>query len=299
MKNIINIWAVGLLVTCFTACSPEEAEESALSNFETELPAPEAVVEAQEYDGNGVYTINFTLTELQFTDVHLVVEVGASTTATEGVDFDLITSSVDLIAFEGLDGFSVQVQVYEDSDFDENDETIFIKLVSDLPSGVSNSEVQVVTIPKWPTDCVYDIDNGVGDLTGIDVTIDGLGQDPYESEGVLSGTSGSYMITGLGVGWMTDFWGEVITNMNEVEITFSSDDYYHNATIASQTYMETTYNGAPQDPYLIEGTGTLSKCGKILTIEYSLTNFGVDWAAWTHDNGYMSEEKFTAVINLP
>lgn len=300
MKNIYRtlLLAAGLFAV---SCEKEVDPLSEVQTFEAYSPALAAetpVVTANEQDGATVHTFHFTLDERQMTDVLMTISVGSSSTAEEGVDFDLLTHEVEFPAFGGAEGFDVEIVTYPDFEPEEG-ETIYLTFTSETPSGLDDSEVLVVNLEDWPV-CDYDFATMPGAATGIDITLDGVPQDPYESEVVISGTPGAFKITGLGVGWMTDFWGEVIVTMLQVNMDVEDvNDYVATVTIPKQTYMTTTYNGAPQEAYTIEGTGTLIKCTKKLVIEYTLSNYGEDWAAYTHDNGYMSEEKFTAVVTLP
>ncbi len=299
MKNLFRVLLVvaGFLVG---SCALEEGPTSDMQTFEPYSPALSSVtpvVTANEINGE-TYTFHFTLDDRQITDATISITAGSQSTAKVGEDFDILTEEVEFLALEGSDGFDVEVVVYNDYET-ESTETIYLTFSTPVPTGIDKTEVLVINLENAPI-CEYDFNDIVGARTGTDVTIDGLGWDPYPSEVVISGTTGAFGITGLGVGWMTDFWGEVITDMPVVDMeVVVVNDYQTVITIPSQTYMSTTYNSAPQETYLIEGTGTLDKCLKTITIEYSMSNYGTDWAFWTHDNGYMSEEFFTAVLSIP
>jgi hypothetical protein len=299
--KILKLLLISIFALTIGSCDREVDPDSVVQNFEAYSPALDAAtpaVTANENDGEQTFTFHFTLDERQLNEIQLNVGAGASSTAKEGVDFDILTPEFDFGPFEGSNGFDVEVVVYPDYE-PEEDETIYLTFSTSGPSGVDKSEVLVINLEdaNLPL-CDYDLDNIAGARTGIDISLDG--QDPYDSEVVIKGTTGDFTITGLGVGWMTDFWGEVITQMRDVDMeVVVVNDYLIEITIPSQQYLNTTYGGAPQDVYLIEGTGTLDKCQKKITIEYSLTNNDTDWAVWTHDNGYMTEELFTAVLDIP
>jgi hypothetical protein len=300
-KNILRkYFAAALMIFLASACEKEFEPESSVQSFEPYSPALAAetpAVNANEKDGE-TYTFHFTLDDRQITDVVMTIEAGSQSTAKLGEDFDILTEEVEFAAFEGQDGFDVEVVVYPDYE-PEDDETIYLTFATETPSGVDKSEVLVINLAdaNLPL-CEYDFNDIAGARTGIDISLDG--QDPYASEVVISGTTDAFTITGLGVGWMTDFWGEVITNMEDVDMeVVAVNDYLTEITIPEQAYMNTTYNGTPQDQYLISGTGILDKCNKTITIEYTLINNDEDWGAWTHDNGYMTDETFTAVLNIP
>jgi hypothetical protein len=302
MRNIkiFKLLLISILALTIGACDKEEDPASIIQSFEPYTPALDATtpaVTANEEEGE-TYTFHFTLDDRQVTDVHMAIAVGPSTTAEEGVDFDLLTHEVDFPALGGQEGFDVELVIYPDYDLEDQEE-IFLTFSTETPTGVDDTETLVVTLEDAPI-CEYDFATIVGEAGGIDITMDLIPQDPYPSEVVISGTPGAFKITGLGVGWMTDFWGEVITNMEAVDMeVVDFNDYVAEVTIPNQVYMSTTYNGAPQEAYTIEGTGILTKCTKTLVIEYTLSNYGYDWAAYSHDEGYMTEEKFTAVLTLP
>lgn len=71
---------------------------------------------------------------------------------------------------------------------------------------------------------------------------------------------------GLGFGWMLDYWGEVIISGGTLNYTISGNTI----NIPLQAYCKTTYNGAAQTPYFIQGTGTINTSGAfpVWTIHY-------------------------------
>jgi hypothetical protein len=149
-------------------------------------------------------------------------------------------------------------------------------------------------------DCAYDLSSINGVLAGSDVTLlDSDGNDvPYTS--VASFTyvdDNTIMIEDLGVPWMNDAWGEDVTTYYPV--TLKVDDFGVNITIEPQVVMETLYGGAPQDPYTIEGTGLINTCAGTITIQYSLTNYGTNWAEYYYENDAMATPDFVAVLDLP
>lgn len=106
------------------------------------------------------------------------------------------------------------------------------------------------------------------------------------------------MVTGLGFGWMTNFWGEVIIDGGTVELVLNKKT--GQVSIANQYYMTTTYGGEEQDPYTIVGSGRVYNIGQYPTmiIEYEMNNNATNWGAWMYDNGYSTYETFTAILTL-
>ncbi|NJO88850.1 MAG: hypothetical protein HC831_07745 [Chloroflexia bacterium] len=106
------------------------------------------------------------------------------------------------------------------------------------------------------------------------------------------------LIHGLGFGWMNNFWGEDIVAGGNAVITV--DEVNKTIDIADQEYMSTTYNGSPQEPYAIVGSGTYDDSGTYITmtINYELTNYGTGWAQWCFDNGYLPTNTFVATLTM-
>jgi hypothetical protein len=147
-----NLKIFRLLLVCglgiaVSSCEKETDPDSIATEF-TKFPAELQITppEAQEYE-IGVYTLNFKLdAQKQLTDLHVLVEVGESSTAEEGEDFELSTHSFDIPALGGQDGFSLDIHILDDAALSEEDEKIYLKFSSDAPSGLEQTEVLVATI---------------------------------------------------------------------------------------------------------------------------------------------------------
>ena len=110
--------------------------------------------------------------------------------------------------------------------------------------------------------CTLNIDQFVGTYTG------NTPSDGPTHVVVSKNSSGNLQITGIGVGWMTGYWGEVITKMNTLPMVV--DLATGNFTIALAPYMETTYNGDVQPGYSLSATGTLNACEGKMYLYYKL-----------------------------
>ena len=70
------------------------------------------------------YTFDFAIDgEKQINPIDLEVGVAANSTATEGVDFELSAHEFSFDAFEGQDGFSLDITVLQDFEIEDGDET--------------------------------------------------------------------------------------------------------------------------------------------------------------------------------
>jgi len=87
--------------------------------------------------------------------------------------------------------------------------------------------------------------------------------DAYPSQVTTTASCSSTTMTGLGFGWMKNYWEEIIVSGGTLTYTVSGSTM----TIPMQKYCKTTWNGAPQPEYSIDGTGTLGTNG-IWTIKY-------------------------------
>ncbi len=118
---------------------------------------------------------------------------------------------------------------------------------------------------------VYTITSAVSYLTPPVTTWKGT-DDAYPSEIKTTLNCTSTSMTGLGFGWMLDYWGEIITSGGTLAYTISGTTI----TIPLQKYCKTTYNGAAQPEYSISGTGTIDNSGAtpVWTIKYDFIQSG-------------------------
>ncbi|WP_163323112.1 hypothetical protein [Draconibacterium mangrovi] len=161
--------------------------------------------------------------------------------------------------------------------------------------GITSDPASIdVTVQKY-----CPLTNGEADLVGswqgTDAVTDGYTEGL--SQVVTAVDGGKLMITGLGVDWMTNFWGEEIIDGGTVELIVNEDG---TVEIEEQYYITTVYDGEEQDPYTIRGSGSWDNCGGYpsLIIEYEMNNFDTDWGAWTYENGYSTDPIFTATLTL-
>ncbi|MEA3443506.1 MAG: Calx-beta domain-containing protein [Bacteroidota bacterium] len=163
-------------------------------------------------------------------------------------------------------------------------ETYRVYLADITKAGDDYTMTEAIAVPEHFLSGVwYGID--VDDTTG--------GYHQYPSE-VVAELGCTFQIKGLGFGWMANFWGEEIIAGGSATMTI--DEVNDSVFIADQYYMTTLYNGEVQDDYTIVGKGTFDNSGAYptMTIEYEMTNFGMGWAQWCFDNGYMASNKFVA-----
>lgn len=111
------------------------------------------------------------------------------------------------------------------------------------------------------------------------------------------GCNGELLIYGLNHEWMYDFWGETV--VEEGHVRYEINEYTNEITIAEQYCFTTDYDGDLYD-YTITGTGIYDDSGTYPTmvINYELDQDGFSPSGWAYDNGYQTEEYFTATLTL-
>lgn len=127
----------------------------------------------------------------------------------------------------------------------------------------------------------------VGSYVGSDIQLTpGNGFDSFDSQVETQGGLLDLSITGLGFGWMLDFWGETVVSNNFVTVEVDLANLTLN--IPEQDYIVTDFNGTLY-PYTIVGTGTVTDaCGGGLHIEYDMLQAGFSTAGWTVGAGWMT-----------
>jgi hypothetical protein len=167
-----------------------------------------------------------------------------------------------------------------------------ITMTETTDNGFTDASTFDVTVLEY---CA--LDNGALDLAGAWFGTDAA---TYYTTGAstvsIKATEESLTISNLGVDWMTNFWGEIVTAGGSVTIDYNEDG---TIVIPNQYYMSTTYNGDVQDDYTIEGAGRWNNCGAftVISIVYEMNN-GQDWGAWTYNNGYSDTPHFEAELTL-
>lgn len=179
MRNTIlsKLLLSGVFAVTMVSCDDQETNKSVVTSFAKFTPELTAVTIA-EVDGPQTIHVTFS-DELQVTDMHVTIEVGSLSTATEGEDFELLTHEVDLLSFQGQDGFDIEIDVFDDMELDEEDEVIYLTLSTETPSGLDDTDVLVITVEG----CVipFETDLFVGDYQ-MTSTNDALGVPLFDDQ---------------------------------------------------------------------------------------------------------------------
>jgi hypothetical protein len=126
----------------------------------------------------------------------------------------------------------------------------------------------------------YTISKSISYLAPAVVTWTGK-DDVYDSKVTTTESCAGKTMSGLNAGWMLDYWGEIITSGGTLSYTTTATTI----TIPLQKFCKTTWKGAAQPEYSIQGTGTIDNSGAkpIYTIKYDLIQSGK--TILTTDNG--------------
>lgn len=116
----------------------------------------------------------------------------------------------------------------------------------------------------------------------------------FPSQVTTTASCTSKTMTGLGFGWMLDWWGEVIISGGTLTYTSTATTI----TIPLQAYCKTTYLGAAQPAYSIQGTGTIDNSGAypVWTIHYDFKQGNTFIAQYLLDNAAWPTNYFEAII---
>lgn len=170
------------------------------------------------------------------------------------------------------------------------DQTIDYPKVMTNANACSLYRTNLATVKKTGTS--YTITKAVSYVAPGVVTWKGTDAD-YPSQVTTTESCAGKSMKGLGFGWMLDWWGEKIVSGGTLTYTTTATTI----TIPLQKYCKTTYNGAPQPEYSIQGTGTIDNTGTypVYTIRYDFIQAGSSIAEISMDYGWPTPY-FEAVI---
>jgi hypothetical protein len=117
----------------------------------------------------------------------------------------------------------------------------------------------------------YTISKAVSFMAPAIVTWTGK-DDVYDSQVTTTESCSGKTMKGLNAGWMLDYWGEIITSGGVISYTVTGTTI----NIPLQKFCKTTWKGAAQPEYSIQGTGTIDNSGAkpVYTIKYDLIQSG-------------------------
>jgi hypothetical protein len=147
--KIFNLMLTGVFALAVASCDKQEDPDSVITSYAPYSVIPEAgAVGITTAEGDEeVITFKVALdAEKQMNDISLHVTPGASSTAEEGVDFELAAHDFEVPAFGGQDSIEIEVHILQDYEGDEENETIYLTFSTTGPSGVVSEEILVATV---------------------------------------------------------------------------------------------------------------------------------------------------------
>jgi len=271
MKKITNLLLLTMLVFVFNNCTKEPKFTENINYVSFEALSPTIIVEK---NGSTDTKVHLYTTQTTGSDRTFGVEVIAASTTIDAAAYT-VPATVTVPANSNDGTLTVTVS---DNNLSNAPVTLGLKVTSsaDLFTGNQAS----LKIQKH---CPLSINDFVGTYSG-NTPSDG----PTQVVTSLD-ANGNLQITGIAVGWMTGYWGEVITSMATLPMVV--DPATGSFTIALAPYMTTTYNGDVQPGYSLSATGILNACEGKMYLYFNLVQAGVSFVP-----GTVKQTRFTEII---
>lgn len=275
MKKITNILLLFLAVFAFSSCSEEIEGTDDLNYVSFESNIPKITVEQGE---SASVTVKLFTTQIIGSDRTFSVEVAEGATTVNSENFT-VPETVTIPANSNEGELTISVS---DNSLGLDPEILSLKIGKS--EGVFTGSAATITIQKT---CTLDIDDFVGTYSG-------------DTEGDWGPTQvvtsldedGNLLITGIGVSFLTGYWGEVITSMEKLpmNVDMETGDF----TIEQAPYITTTWEGDPQPTYYLKASGNLNACTGVMTIYYDFIQEGVG----SYVEYFESQTAFTEIISI-
>lgn len=286
MKRIIRIIFIIIVSSAFLI-SCEEKETNFKSMYEKWSPGTDGsyylqFVDASQSFETGVddqgsfIDINTTIAVAllgspQSTDINVTINLNPASTVADSM-YLLSASGITIPAGKTSGSFSLTAYA-EKMPIDE-----WLDLIMVIDAGANNAPTGTTLHYKLKRILfcpLEDLNDLVGTWTGKDSW-----DYPTQVVTFVDGVTGDFMINGLNVGWMTDYWGEVVVDQVPLIMIMNPNGTLE---IELQYYMETTWDGAPQPTYSISATGKWDNCKKTMIINYELWQGGDVLTTFTED----------------
>ncbi len=273
MKKITYLLLFTISLFVFNSCADKIDGTKDINFVSFEVRTPTIIVEK---DGSTTTDIHVYTTQTTGSDRTFGVEVVDALT-TVSSDAYTVPTTVTIPANTNEGTLSVTIA---DNNLVEDPVTLVLQVTAAADVFVGNQANL-----KIQKHCALDVNDFVGTYSGTTGSGD-------ETQVVTSlDGSGNLQITGIAVGWMTGYWGEVITSMATLpmDVDLETGDF----TIALTPYMETTWNGSPQPVYSLSATGNLNACSGTMYLYYDLVQAGQAFVGY-----YVYQSTFTEIIKI-
>ena len=271
MKNIKYIFLLVLAVLFFNRCEDDIAGTEDINYISFEVNTPVIIV---EQGSSTQIEIKVYTTQKSGSDRSFNVEIIEDNTTANAESYD-IPSTVTVPANSNVGTINV---VAKDDNLGQDPVSIGLRIQSGEVLFTGNEAN--LTIQKH---CTLDINDFVGTYSG--QTLGGWG--PTQVVTSLD-NSGNLYISGVGVSFLTGYWGEVIQSMETlpVNVDLESGDF----TIDQAPYVVTTYNGEVQATYYLSAYGNLNACSGTMYLYYDFYQDGFgSYVEWAGDQAYFTE----------
>jgi hypothetical protein len=277
MKKINTILLLALSMFVFNNCSDKiDGGTNDINYISFEPKIPTIIVEK---DGTASADILAYTTQITGSDRTFDVNVIASLTSANPTSYSVPTS-ITVPANSNVGTLTVDV-----ADVNLDVDPVTLALQFGTKDGLFTGNSASITIQKH---CTLDINDFVGTYSGNTV-----GENGGPTHVVTSlDANGNLQITGMGVSFLTGYWGEVITSMETLpmDVDLATGDF----TITEATYITTTYNGAVQPVYKLSAEGNLNACSGTMYLYYDFYQEGV--GSYVEYMG--SADNFTEIIKI-
>lgn len=259
----------------FNNCSNKIDGTENIDYISFEVNTPTIVVEK---NGSTEASIHAYTTQISGSERTYTVEVVAASTTANPESYNVPASLI--VPANSNDG----TLTISASDNNLDVDPVKLSLQIGAREGLYTGNKANLTIQKH---CTLDINDFVGTYTGS--TLGDWG--PTQVVTSLDG-NGNLQITGIGVSFLTGYWGEIITSMATLPMNVDLES--GNFTIDLAPYIVTTYNGATQPTYYLSATGNLNACSGTMYLYYDFQQEGVG----SYVDYFGSQDDFTEIIKV-
>lgn len=274
MKKITYLIVVFLAIFAFNNCSDDIAGTEDLNYITFEKEIPTVIVELGE---SASVDVKVFTTQVTGSDRTFAIEVDGDATTANAESYS-VPATVTVPANSNIGTLTITAS---DNNLGEDPVALGVKIGSS--DGLFRGTTAVITIQKH---CTLNINDFVGTYSG-------------DTEGDWGATqvvtsldeNGNLQITGIGVAFLTGYWGEVITSMATlpVNVDMETGDF----TIDEAPYITTLYNGDPQATYNLTAKGNLNACSGTMYLYYDFIQDGTSYVEY-----FGSQTKFTEIISI-
>lgn len=277
MKKINTILLLTLSLFSFNNCSDKiDGGTNDINYISFEPKVPTIIVEK---GGSKSADILAYTTQITGSDRAFDVNVITALTSADPASYD-VPASIIVPANSNVGTLTVNVA---DNNLDVDPVTLALKFGA--KDGLFTGNSVSLTIQKH---CTLNINDFVGTYTGNTV-----GENGGPTHVVTSlDTNGKLQITGMGVSFLTGYWGEVITSMQTLPmiVDLATGDF----TITEAPYIVTTYNDKTQPVYKLSAHGNLNACSGTMYLYYDFNQEGVG----SYVEYMKSQDDFTEIIKV-